>query len=284
MSGHFVDVSVVIPVFKGGMPLRNLCEEIHHVFFKELGASYEIILVSDCAPCGFSVIEEICNTWPFVVGIELKKRVGQQKATYVGLHVAKGNIVITADDDGQHAPKDMSKILSVISDSADLVYGFYEGTEDSKNLLRRKGSAMVCSFFQRHHSHLGNGKVTSFRAIKKELVQKILNKEKRFLYLSWELLEKTKKVKVISLMKKKPHKKEKISSGYKLVRLVLLFLQLFFHYGAVGKFFCKVGWSNKGEQPIDLIHRVIDKREEKDIARYDTWRRRKSNSCHSPSY
>jgi dolichol-phosphate mannosyltransferase/undecaprenyl-phosphate 4-deoxy-4-formamido-L-arabinose transferase len=105
-------VTVVIPVYNSPV-LEELAARIAAVFAGR-GEDYEIVFVDD----GSTVAE----TWPtldrlaaanrHVRAIQLTRNFGQQAATLCGLSESRGDVVITMDDDLQHAPEDIPRLLA----------------------------------------------------------------------------------------------------------------------------------------------------------------------------
>ena len=115
-----IEVSVVIPVYNSAAWLDQLVIDCHSVLTELLGqASFEIILVNDCSPnqnvkpC----LEQLTQAFPELRAFNLGLNSGQFKATIFGLNKAVGRIVVTMDDDYQHSPKDIPKLLKAFDES-----------------------------------------------------------------------------------------------------------------------------------------------------------------------
>ncbi|MFC1695166.1 glycosyltransferase family 2 protein [Pseudomonadota bacterium] len=113
-------ISIVIPVYKSTSTLVELADRIDRVFSELDSWTYEIIFVNDSP---FAV--ETCKTLESLAAgnqrvtvIELMKNFGQQPATLCGIEHAKGDYVVTMDDDLQHAPEDIPKFLEKSSHDA----------------------------------------------------------------------------------------------------------------------------------------------------------------------
>jgi dolichol-phosphate mannosyltransferase/undecaprenyl-phosphate 4-deoxy-4-formamido-L-arabinose transferase len=69
---------------------------------------YEIIFVDDCSPDDtWEVVAALARANPTVKGLHLMYNEGQTRATLCGLAHALGDVVITMDDDFQHASDEM---------------------------------------------------------------------------------------------------------------------------------------------------------------------------------
>ena len=70
--------------------------------------------------------------------VELAKNGGQHNASMAGLNYAKGDLIISMDDDGQTSPTQLPKLLDEIEKGYDIVYGYYPHKQHSG--LRNLGS------------------------------------------------------------------------------------------------------------------------------------------------
>lgn len=56
-------------------------------------------------------------------GFRMSRNYGQHNAILHGVRVAEGDVVVTLDDDLQHPPEEIFKLLAELSDGNDVVYG-----------------------------------------------------------------------------------------------------------------------------------------------------------------
>ncbi len=105
-------VSVVVPVYSSTRTVDDLAERLARVF-EDLPFDYELILVDDGSPNPetWPAVEAIARRDPRVVAIQLTRNFGQQAATLCGLRSARGDHVVTMDDDLQHRPEDIPALL-----------------------------------------------------------------------------------------------------------------------------------------------------------------------------
>ena len=132
--------SIVIPCYKSGKVLDELCRRIKAVL-DPIG-EYELILVNDASPDDITwpAIEKCADNYPFVKGFDLLTNAGQFRATMCGFEQALGDYIITMDDDLQHPPEELPKLInSIQSDSDTLCYmGRYR--EKHHSVIRNLGS------------------------------------------------------------------------------------------------------------------------------------------------
>ena len=104
-------VSVVIPVFNSEKTLVELTERIKNELIK-ISSDYEIILVDDCSlDKSWQVLQQLHAEDSRIKIIHLQKNFGQHNATLCGLNYAKGDYIITMDDDLQHPPEEIHKLV-----------------------------------------------------------------------------------------------------------------------------------------------------------------------------
>ena len=116
-------VSVVIPVFNSGRTLPKLVKQIS-LILPELHENFELVLVNDGSQDNsWHIIEATCEKYGWVRGICLMCNYGQHNATLAGIRSVKYNVTITLDDDLQHAPNQIQKLINKLSDGFDVIYG-----------------------------------------------------------------------------------------------------------------------------------------------------------------
>jgi dolichol-phosphate mannosyltransferase/undecaprenyl-phosphate 4-deoxy-4-formamido-L-arabinose transferase len=109
-----VDYSVVVPVYGSDRSLVELCAQLRDFFENEARASFEIILVDDASPNPetWPTLERLHAADARIKAIRLMRNFGQQPATLCGLGYARGRWAITMDDDLQHVPAEIGKLIA----------------------------------------------------------------------------------------------------------------------------------------------------------------------------
>ncbi len=118
--------SIVIPVYNSQATLEELVSRLKKVL-DELCSQYEVILVNDGSRDGSW--DEICRLsalFPVVRGINMMRNYGQHNAILCGTRAACYEIVVTMDDDLQHPPEEIHKLLEKLAEGCDVVYGIPE--------------------------------------------------------------------------------------------------------------------------------------------------------------
>ena len=118
-----MNLSVVVPVYKGETLIEPLVSQISHTL-PAFAEEYEIILVNDGSPDdSWSVIQRLARQYPCVRGIRMMRNYGQHNATLCGARAARYEVTVTMDQDLQHPPEEIPRLLVKLSEGFDVVYG-----------------------------------------------------------------------------------------------------------------------------------------------------------------
>ena len=116
-------ISVIIPIYNSADILPELVERLN----KSLNAltnQYEILMVNDGSKDdSWRVIQSLSSTYPAIIGINLMRNYGQHNALLCGIRNAKNEYLVTMDDDLQHPPEEIHKLLKEIQKGFYVVYG-----------------------------------------------------------------------------------------------------------------------------------------------------------------
>src|SRR5262249_45700244 len=111
-------ISIVVPVSRGADSLPPLVEEITPLTAEQStprGYRFrvaEVLLVHDDAvDDSAAVMERLSAQYPFVRLIWLSRNYGQHPATLAGMASTSSEWIVTLDEDGQHAPSDIGKLI-----------------------------------------------------------------------------------------------------------------------------------------------------------------------------
>jgi len=92
--------------------------------------SFEIILVVDGSPDDtWDVARGLATSSGTVRALRLARNYGQSNALIAGVRAAKHEVIVTMDDDLQHAPEELPKLFGALTEDLDLVYGVAEEEE-----------------------------------------------------------------------------------------------------------------------------------------------------------
>src|SRR4029077_8153917 len=118
-----LDLSVVIPAYKSHAILPVLVSRLEAVLLPS-PHRYEILLIDDGSMDDtWNTIDQLTRTHDNLRGISLTRNYGQHNALLCGIRAAHGAVIVTMDDDLQHSPEDIPKLLAEIAKGYDVVYG-----------------------------------------------------------------------------------------------------------------------------------------------------------------
>jgi len=122
-ASRFPGISVVVPVYKSEAILPELVQRLSQSL-PSLADQYELILVNDCSPDGsWKIICQLQRQYPWICGINLMRNYGQHNALLCGIRAARYDVIVTMDDDLQHPPEEIPKLLELLAGGYDVVYG-----------------------------------------------------------------------------------------------------------------------------------------------------------------
>ena len=219
-------LSIVIPVYNSERSLNELFSRIDNALN---ATKYELILVDDGSKDnGWKVIEELKKNNPKkITAIKLSRNFGQHNAILCGLNYCKSNVVVTMDDDLQHPPEEIPKLLEKYNETdADVVYGIYEIKHHGA--MRNAGSYFVRKSSIKAANTIGAG--SSFRLIKREIISKIReNHQQNFLFIDEIIQWYTSNISTVTV-NHAPRKHGK--STYSFLKLTTLYFDILINYTA----------------------------------------------------
>jgi glycosyltransferase involved in cell wall biosynthesis len=181
------NLSIVIPVYNSKQTLEELINQLSQVL-PTLCPIYEVILVNDGSrDQSWQIIQSLCQSYPWVRGINLMRNYGQHNALLCGIRNARYEVVVTVDDDLQHPPQEISKLLTELSRGFDVVYGI---PQRQQHQIWRNLASYITRLALRSTMGIENArKVNAFRALRTQLRQAFENYQSPFVtldvLLSW---------------------------------------------------------------------------------------------------
>jgi len=139
------ELSIVIPLHNEAASVRELHARIINTL-GSIGRSFEIIYIDDgstdetagilgaCAPCRI---------------IRLKRNYGQTIALGVGVHSARGAIIVTLDGDLENHPEDIPLLLEKLAEGHDVVSGWRADRWSGRRITRRIPSRLANAMISR---------------------------------------------------------------------------------------------------------------------------------------
>jgi undecaprenyl-phosphate 4-deoxy-4-formamido-L-arabinose transferase len=216
-------VTVVIPAYGSSAILARLVDAVEApLAASACGGGYELVLVHDCGPDDtWSRIVSLAQSRPWLRGVDLSRNSGQHNAIMAGLSVARGTYVVTMDDDLQHDPADIPRVIDCLRQGADVCYVQFAARKHAA--WKRLGSAFndrIARWLLRKPAGLY---LSPFRGLRRHVVQQMLRYTGPFVYLDGLILQSTSQ---ISTIRAEHHARSDGQSGYSLRKSISLWLQM----------------------------------------------------------
>lgn len=163
-------ISIVIPTYNSGKIIYKLCDEIQ----KNINKSDEIILINDCSTDNtLEVLGYLKVRYTNIKVINLKSNIGQVGATLLGIKISKGDFIITMDDDFQHDPIFISKLVNELKTSESKVVVAKWNLDET--LTRNYGSLLFTILSSVVIFKKPNFRNTAYRAISCDVKDEFIN-------------------------------------------------------------------------------------------------------------
>jgi undecaprenyl-phosphate 4-deoxy-4-formamido-L-arabinose transferase len=116
-------VSIVIPVYGGERTLEALVEGLRGSL-EAAGLTFELLLVCDRPRDGsWAIASRLAAADKRVAAVLLGRNYGQHPATLLGIRMAQGTTIVTMDEDLQHSPEEVPRLVVASRASGGIVYG-----------------------------------------------------------------------------------------------------------------------------------------------------------------
>ncbi len=217
-------IDVVIPTYNSSSSIDVLIERLENWSNDSL-LTPRFIFVDDASPD--NTLEVLQNR---LASSNLKYKIiglarnnGQHTAVATGFRYAEAPYVTTIDDDLQHNPYDIDKLFkSLIQNNHDLVFAKYHVKKHhSIRNLGTKVLQTILKWADRDYSM-----VTSFRLMKKEIIQPFKQRDHKVYFIEEYLLDAATNIGVVDVIHHERLKGDSNYSAYKLVRMAFLILIL----------------------------------------------------------
>lgn len=222
------EVSFVVPLHNTGDSLPRLLEAFRTA---EIGCSWELVLVDDGSADGtFARASELAQDYPAPVTlVELARNFGEHAAVLEAYRRARGRFVVNLDDDLQNPVSEALKLFKHLREStAEVVYSHYA---EKKHSWPRN----VASWLANRCATLLLGKprdlyLSSFRALRRELVGRIVTYRGPYPYIDGLILGATNRIATLEV-----EHAERVDgrSGYTPRKLIRLALSLLFDFSVM---------------------------------------------------
>jgi glycosyltransferase involved in cell wall biosynthesis len=160
-------LSIVVPVYNGSATLAPLVERLSAVL-PTLAPVFEVILVNDGSrDQSWQCISQLAQAHTWVHGINLMRNYGQHNALLCGIRAARHSVIVTMDDDLQHPPEELPRLLAHLEQGYDVVYGTPQ--HEPHGLLRGLASRVTKLALQSSMGAETARHVSALRAFRTEL-------------------------------------------------------------------------------------------------------------------
>ncbi|MCB0401878.1 MAG: glycosyltransferase family 2 protein [Flavobacteriales bacterium] len=222
------DISIVIPVYNSEASLGELIQRIDAALAST--CQFEVLMIDDgSTDKSWDRIVALKSSYPSALkGIKLKRNFGQHNAIICGFSFALGKFIVTMDDDLQHPPEEIIKLIEQQKKTgADLVYGL---PIDRKHSTIKKAGSYFIRRTSKYFAENPNGEGSSFRMISKDITDHIVrNHTNNFVFIDEIIHWYTNSVALVDVK----HEERKFGkTGYSFLKLFKMYLDIFINYSA----------------------------------------------------
>lgn len=230
-----IELDIVIPVYNSGSVVAELVKRLNE-WSETIDFSYRVIFVDDGSmDDSCQVILSAQKNFEYKL-VRLARNYGQHTATAIGLGLANAPIVATMDDDLQHDPFELTKMIQCLKDEkSDLVFGTYDRKRHS--FVRNMGSLMLKKIFQLEGFDYSG--VTSFRLMKSSVTQSFRHLKDPIIFIEEYLVRNAKNISICEIKHSKRAVGNSSYSNWKLFKFALKIV--LFHSALPLKFTTRFG-------------------------------------------
>jgi undecaprenyl-phosphate 4-deoxy-4-formamido-L-arabinose transferase len=117
------DVTVVVPVYGGESTIEALVEGLRGAL-EGASLTFEVLLICDRPRDGsWAIASRLAAADKRVAAVLLGRNFGQHPATLLGIRMAQGATIVTMDEDLQHSPEEVPRLVLASRASGGIVYG-----------------------------------------------------------------------------------------------------------------------------------------------------------------
>jgi undecaprenyl-phosphate 4-deoxy-4-formamido-L-arabinose transferase len=221
-------LSLVIPCYNSAAVIGKLVSELERL---RIEGSHEIVLVNDGSQ---DATADVCRELvrdavvPMTL-VDLSRNFGEHNAVMAGLRVARGDYIITMDDDGQNPPAEMVRLYHFARESGkDVVYTHYAEKHHARwrNLGSRFANRMADLLLDKPKGLY----LSTFRCIRSFVSDQICRYEGPYPYVDGLILQVTQN---LGTMQVAHVERQAGKSGYTVRKLVHVWLDLFLNFSVV---------------------------------------------------
>lgn len=222
------EVSFVVPLYNTGKALPLLLDAFRSLSLTE---TWELVLVDDGSSDGtFAAAKQLLEGFPApVILVELARNFGEHAAVLEAYRRSRGRFVVNLDDDLQNPLSEALKLLRHLRESgAEAVYSSYAEKKHhwARNVLSWLANRSATFLLGKP----GDLYLSSFRALRRELVERIVRYRGPYPYIDGLILGATNRIETLEV-----HHEERVGgrSGYTPRKLIRLAMSLLFDFSVM---------------------------------------------------
>ena len=170
-----IKYSIIIPVYNAELSLSELYQGLIKALMP-LNMPFEIILVDDGSQDrSWDMMIKLAEKDQRVTAMQLLKNAGQGSATIAGMDIACGEFIVTMDDDLQHPPEELPKLIKSLEldERIDVVMGVAE--EYQQPFFRRLASRLINRLNNLFLKKDPKIKLSSFRVMRSQVAKALVS-------------------------------------------------------------------------------------------------------------
>ena len=220
-------ISVVSPVYNSEISIKEFILTLIK-YLKKTHQRYEIVLINDNSTDNSKYIINKVKKKNIVL-IDLKKNIGQHKALFEGLKIAKGSTIITLDSDMQDSPSYIPVIFSKYKKNRKIyMVDLKKNYKDFRNIISLSYWFILRIFILKRISF----NPTNYLIFSRRNLNELLKKKFYLLpYIDFIMLNKN-----IEIHKGTKLKRTDKKTSYNFKKLIKLSINIFFNYNIVTRY------------------------------------------------
>ncbi len=204
-------ISIVIPCYRSEQTIGRVVDEIEHTIAARPEYEYEVILVNDGSPDNtFQVLTRLAHQYDNITAVNLSRNFGQHCALLAAYSLVTGDYVLEMDDDGEHDPSQMFRLVDRLEEGYDYVCCKFTARErESYKSIGSRVNDWMATFF------IGKPQDTCFSSyciMRRFVVEEILKTPTPNIYIGGMIVAVTRKLSYVEI---EAHPRYAGKSGYR---------------------------------------------------------------------
>ena len=222
MQNEKTMISIVIACYRSENTIESVINELVSCLESRQEYQYEIILVNDGSPDNtWEVLKRIAEKYSRITVINFSRNFGQHNAIMAGFRETRGDYIIGLDDDGEHDPNNLFKLVDKLQEGYDYICAEYEENRSAFRGFGTKMNSLMAEIL------IGKPKginLTSYYIMRRFVVEEIINYNRPFPYIAGLLLRVTSNMATVPM-----ERRDRISgsSGYTIGKMLKLWINGF---------------------------------------------------------